>query len=434
MRILLYTRPNSEEFLRNLAREVSSDCELFEISDFKGHGDIWSGNFLNGKQDMILFDDAIHENIRLRCRLLRSLQVETAYRLIDKYSFFVHTVFEKFKPDLVLSQLPDNYCMDIIQRVALMKGIVCASMIDEFISGYSRLSLRGERIKIRESSAEEAENIIKQLTDKDYKSVYATDVGNTYHKHIKYIIRRKLIESFYYPLKKKMEGDPWNYHYNTTYYKGTHISEIVNKSIENIFVHIKDIQVDTNCIYVPLHCYPEATVDYYGDDPKYALYEDFMLDVVKNTDQSIRLLIKEHPAMYGARKISFYKKLNEMDNVVLLHPYDNSNEVLKKCKYVLVFSGSVGVEAVIRKKVLFTLTSNYYSDLSPNIHPVSRLSSELLDIEYNPFDNVIFMRNLLDGLMDCRLGDQAHLQQSDIKEMGIYVRKYYESMPLQKLN
>lgn len=434
MRILIYTRPNSEEFLQKLAREVSSDCDLFEISDFKGHGNIWAGNYLNGKQSMILFDDATHENIRLRCRFLRSLRVETAYQLIDKYSFFVHTVFENFKPDLVLSQLIDNYCMDIIQRVALMKGIVLASMTGEFISGYSRLSLRGERIKIRESSAEEAENVIKQLTSKDYKAVYATDVGNTYHKHVKYMIRRKLIESLYYPLKKKMEGDPWNYHYNTIYYKGAHISEIVNKNIENMFVHIKDIQVDANCIYLPLHCNPETTVDYYGDDPKYALYEDFMLDVVKNADQRIRLLIKEHPAMYGARKISFYKKLNAMDNVVLLHPYDNSNEVLKKCKYVLVFSGSVGVEAVIRKKILFTLTNNYYSDLSPNIHHVSRLSSELLDIDYSPFDNVIFMKNLLDGLMDCTLCDQAHLLQSDIKEMGAYIRKYYESMPLQEIN
>lgn len=434
MRILLYTRPNSEQFLTTLAKDIDPAAQLYSISDFKGHGDIWAGKYLKEKNELDLFENDIYENIRLRCRFLRSLQKDTAYRLIRKYAYFVNQVFENFKPDMVLSQLPDNYCMDVIQRLAVLKSITLISMTGEFIHGYSRLTLRGERIDVREVSREEAQKVTDELLDKMYKPFYAENLGNTYKKHIKYIVRRKLIETFYYPLKKIQEGDPWNYHYNTIYYRGKKVSDIVNKKAEKLFTHISDLQDSENYIYVPLHCYPEATVDYYGDDPQFSLYEDFMIKVASEADKEIRLLIKEHPAMYGARSIDFYQKISRIDNVTLLHPYDNSNEVLNRCKYVLVFSGSVGVEAVIRNKVIFTLTSNYYSDLSPNIYLVKKLTADLLEKEYIPYDGVQFMQDMMCGLMDGKLGGQAGLIESDTKIMSNYIKKYYEKHPKQKLN
>ena len=434
MKILLYTRPNTEIFLHRLAHAVDNSCELYEISDFKGHGDVWAGQYLNGEQKLNLFDENTHENIRLRCRFLRSLEKETAYELINKYSYFVNFVFNNFHPDMVLAQLPDNYCMDVIQRVAIKKNVFLASMVGEFIKSYSRLTLRGERVDIRKASREEAECVTKELLDKAYKPFYSKRVGNTYWRHMLYIARRKLIESFYYPLKKIVEHDPWNYHYNTLYYRGTKISDIVSKKAEDLFKHIQDLEVDDTCIYVPLHCSPEATVDYYGDDPRYALYEDFMYLIAKTADEGVRLLIKEHPAMYGARKIAFYQKMTSVKNVTLIHPYDNSNEVLNKCKFVLVFSGSIGVEAAIRDKVIFTLTSNYYSDLSPNIHLVKKITKDLLDTEYIPYDEVRFMQDMMNGLMDAKLGPQSAMDTSDTEAMGKYIRKYYESRPKQHLN
>lgn len=434
MKTLLYTRPTSEVFLRKLARAVDNSCEVYEISDFKGRGDVWAGQYLNSEQKLNLFDENTHENIRLRCRFLRSLKKEKAYKLIDKYSYFVNLVFDNFHPDMVLSQVPDNYCMDIIQRVAIEREVFLASVAESFINSYSRLTLRGERIDVRKASREEAERVTKDLLGKAYKPFYSKRLGKTYWRHMYFIVRRKLIESFYYPLKKIIENDPQNYHYNTLYYHGVKISDVVSKSAESLFKHVRDLNVDDTCIYVPLHCSPEATVDYYGDDPKYALYEEFMYHIAKTADEGIHLLIKEHPAMYGARKIAFYRKMASLKNVTLIDPYDNSNEILNKCKYVLVFSGSVGVEAAIRDKVIFTLTSNYYSDLNPNIYLVKKLTKALLNKEHIPYDCVEFMQSMMNGLMDANIGIQTALDTSDTETMGQYIRKYYERHPKQHLN
>ena len=434
MRILLYTRPNTEVFLRNLARAVDESCEMYEISDFRGHGDAWAGKYLNGNEKKVFFDKNEHENIRLRCRFLRSIEREKAYDLIDKYAFFVINIFNDFKPELVLSQLPDNYCMDIIQRIAVKQKVFLASMVETFLIGYSRLTLRGERIDIRESSRDEAERVTKELLDKTYKPYYLDRAGNTYFKHIYYVGRRKLIETFYYPLKKMVEHDRWNYHYNTLYYRRMRISDVVNRKVEKLFKHVEDICIDDTCVYVPLHCSPEATVDYYGDDPKYALYEEFMYDIAETAEKGIRLLIKEHPAMYGMRNARFYEKMASLKNVTLIHPYDNSNEILNKCKYVLVFSGSVGVEAVIRNKVIFTLTSNYYSDLSPNIYKVKKLTNDLLKIDYADYDGVKFMQDVLNGFMYAKQGPQSNMKDSDTEAMGMYIRKNYENHAEQHLN
>ncbi len=333
-----------------------------------------------------------------------------------------------------MGQLPDNYCMDIIQRIAVDNNVTIINMIGEFISGYCRMTLRGERINTRNASFDEARMVLKELLDKDYKSNYSNALGHTFKKHLYYFYRRKLIESIYYPMKKHLKNDPMNYHYNTFIFKGLRRKDVVNKDIEKLFTHIDQIVDFSKCIYIPLHCYPEATVDYYGENPAFALYEELMLRLVKESDKCVTLLIKEHPAMYGARAISFYKRLKSYGNVVLLNPYDNSNYVLSKVKYVLVFSGSVGIEAVIRNKVVYNITDNYYSDLSPNIHKIERIDNKLLNLDYIPYDNVRFMQQLLCGLMNVKMGNQSNLLSSDIAGMGKYMKEYYENHPKQILN
>ena len=434
MKILIYMRPNSELFLTNLAKAIDKDCSIYKICDFKGYGDYWCGKALYLNEKDTSFSNDIMENIRLRCRFLRSIDKELAYSLIQKYTHGIREIFNKQKPDLVLAQIPDNYCMDIIQRIAVEHGSTLIHVIGEFIKGYSRLSLRGEYIYTREATLDEAKKVVKFLLDKSYIANYAKDLGNTRLAHSKHYLRRKLIEDYYYPMVKRFKGDKYNYHFNTIYYRNTRLTDYVSDKIDALFTDLEDINFDNTCIYVPLHVYPEATVDYYGDNPKFALYEDYMVNLLAKSDPSVRLLVKEHPAMFGGRNAKFYKTLKCIKNVVLVHPYINSNLILNKVKYVLTYSGSVGIEALIRDKVVFTLIDNYYSGLSPNAHRINRIDKTLLDYKYQEYDPVVFMRDLLCGLMDAKMGNQSNLASSDIERMAFYIKRYYKSRPVQNIN
>lgn len=434
MKILLYIRPNSDDFLTRLAKVIEPNCNVIKLCDFRGYGDIWCGNFLYQSDSYgIDIPKELLEDIRLRCRFLRKQKIELAYSLIRKYSRGIRDVFEKEKPELVLAQIPDNYCMDIIQRESLSRKITVINMVGEFIKGYSRLTLRGEYIHTRNASDEEAKNVLEFLLDKNYVANYAKNLGESHKQHRKIMARRKLIETFYYPIKKLIEKDKYNYHYNTMYYKGIKIKDVISDRIDNLFIELDELELNDEYIYVPLHVYPEATVDYYGPDPQCALYEDYMVDVLSNSDPNIKLLVKEHPAMYGARPSEFYYRLSQIRNVFLVNPYTNSNMILDRVKYVLTFSGSVGVEALIRRKVVYTLINNYYSDLSPNARKIERITDDLVKVEYEEYDNIVFMKALLEGLMDAQLGGQSTLSDSEIDKMGKIMRNYYYTRPVQEI-
>lgn len=57
---------------------------------------------------------------------------------------------------------------------------------------------------------------------------------------------------------------------------------------------------------------------------------------------------------------------------------DRSNELLNMVDNVLVDTGTVGVEALLRGKRVISLSDNYYSDLHPNIVRSGSVTREVL--------------------------------------------------------
>jgi hypothetical protein len=179
-----------------------------------------------------------------------------------------------------------------------------------------------------------------------------------------------------------------------------------------------------NSVYMPLHFAPEATVDYWVDNPAYAYQEDTILRLAEETPAHIRLLIKEHPAMYLRRQIDFYEKLRSFSNVALIHPYESSNSLLNKVDNVLVFTGSVGVEALLRNKRVTTLSQNYYSDLHPNIFKVAKLTDEALNKELQAYPKETFIHDILQGLFKAKFYNDKSMFSSDMDSMSSNLKEY----------
>lgn len=415
---LIYIRPWSKDFYVKIASDVYDNYGYLTISEFKGISDIWLDKGLYMNEFSYPLDVITINEIYLRCRFLRTLPIEKATLLIKKMYGYIEYIFDSYEIETCIGSLVDNYTLDILERICCNKNIRYISMVPHFFNGYTRFSSRGERFNyIREVNEHEIQNVLMEITDISYKPKFELNVEKTYFSALYYYYRERMKSIFFF-LIKHITNDRYNYHYNSLMLKKSR-KNYVSKEIKNLFIKLKDIDLldSSSAVYLPLHFTPEATVDYWTDEPQDALYEDTILNIIFNSDDSIRFYVKEHPAMYMKRDRDFYCKLLKRKNTFLVHPYENSNELLENINFVFVTTGSVGVEALVRNKIVFTNTANYYSDIHPNIYLKKYISLEDLKIKLIDYDNKILIRRILETMFQGKFFNNWNIMDSDISLM-----------------
>lgn len=76
------------------------------------------------------------------------------------------------------------------------------------------------------------------------------------------------------------------------------------------------------------------------------------------------LVVKEHPAMAGLRPVSQYKKLKEVDNIILANPFERNQTFLENCSHVVTQAGTIAIEAAIHEKPCTCLGLTEFSRLT----------------------------------------------------------------------
>lgn len=379
MNVLIYSRPWNNKENKFIVKKIFPNAKTLIISDFKSVGDVWIGQWHYKSCSQSIFTDTEIEAIIKRCRFLRSLHYNIAKKLVNNVSYYVYQLVCDENFDFLYSQVVDCYTMDIIFRIFKKRNIPIISLINSFIQGYSRLTLYGETVKCRDNiSKEEVENIIHMLNNIEYKPNFKLNKNKKKIELILYFYRRKIIQNIIFPLIKLLQNDKYNYHYNTIEFHKKNIKNYIPEYLNQCFCNIEQYVFHNTDIYVPLHYTPEATVDYWCDNINHIDYEKFILNFIKNSSPNLRFFVKEHPAKYGKRDVSFYDELIKLKNVYLVHPYDNSNSLLEKIPNVLVTTGSVGIEAIIRGKHVFCTSKNYYSDIA-GLTIVKFLNQEIIE-------------------------------------------------------
>lgn len=402
MKVLIYLRPKAEDFFLRVAKGVFIEPKIVTYSDYNHIADHWAGKYIYSEK----YDGENQEfeseaaDIIPRCRTLRKMDPNLAYKLARRYWNGMEEFFSQNHFDYLLTIPVDCYSLDILCRIAEKNGVKIISFIGSPFAGHAKLTVRGEFRKVRNKVPEsDVQKFVEMMTQTSYLS--PSEIRNVRKNHwsiYKYHIRRKLIEYLYYPLHKAKERDPWNYHYNIYEVKGTPLKHKYNRQFEKKFTHIDELKIDPkSTVYYPMHLIPEATTDYWCEDIKVAHYDQFVLNMVAQSEQGITFIIKEHPAMYGRRLLSFYDKLNSLPNVILLHPMDRSNNLLLEVENVVVDNGTVGIEALMRGKRVLCLSDNYYCRFHPNAFRVDRVTQDALKLPLHDYDNYEFMRTLLEG-------------------------------------
>lgn len=402
MSVLVFERKVSKGFYRSLAEKVCPRARIVSLSDFRNVASNWVGDYIyNSRYDRPNeLCDRFSDEIIARCRFLRFLPRSKAELLSRRVCNGIEELFDAEEFDAVFQGMVDNYTLDIVERIANSRGVPVVSFCGHFFPGYFRITTRGEFNELRSDvSNDEVRSVKSAVIKPDYRPSFELMAEKSPSELRKIYYRRKFIEELYYPFMKLAERDGDNYHYNTLLLREGGRSRISKSRYEGFFAEASLRNIDlSETVYLPLHMIPEATTDYWCRDVSQVRYEEAVLEFIRKSDRSVVILVKEHPSMDGWRDPSFYKKLMQFDNVVLLPPHLNSNGVVDMVDAVVVHTGSVGVEALMRGKKAYCLTENYYSSLHPNAIRVDRVTLEMLRSEPDRYSCDLFVSDLLKGL------------------------------------
>jgi len=365
-RIMCHVGPWSLKHYCFIAKELAPGATVSVVS---GHPKCDQAGFFNRYLQILEQEkrgramDATQEDfdIILRCRLLRTISKDDAVRHLSAARRAIGEVLDAHQPELILSETIDSYVMDALFAEAKSRRIPFIGLVPTFISGYFRVSARGEYVPSRDVSDAEADKVLDRLLQKSYRPDF---IKSSDRKLLLYAAGRwlrNLVKVPYFVVKRLNRLERFNYHNWAT----LHVSRDWMHPIPALFVGSNDWRdrigkSEKPVIYVPLQMFPEATVDYWCEDLEAVNYHAYLLRLLEHLGHHFTLLVKEHPNVLGYRNPRLYRQLIALPSVVLAQTAANSHDLIEAANAVLVWTGSVGFEAAIRGKPVLTTCRPYY--------------------------------------------------------------------------
>ena len=342
------------------------------ISEYKKDADI-TINFSNYKASDISTDDydiienTINiDNVIKRCRGLRAISLHEARVLVFKCSkYFIN--FYKSNPSLkvIIAGTVDNYVMDIMFQFAKFYSVNCVGITDFFLyPNYKLVTNYGEANDFHEPTNKEVESVLNQLLQKK-ESPLAISKLRAYKNAFKYLISYYYRYIFRYICRYKLAGN-LGYEFRfapffKNFYKLNQL--LLSNRYYDAFDKKTIASKRKKSVYIPLHWYPEATIDYWTDNSDKANYYESLFKVISFFyDKGIDVILKEHPAFFLCREIPTYRALKEFTNVTILDPFVKTQDLFDVIDNIVVWNGSTGVEALMLDKNIYCTTESYYSN------------------------------------------------------------------------
>lgn len=136
---------------------------------------------------------------------------------------------------------------------------------------------------------------------------------------------------------------------------------ILDKSVS--FLAYEEFEEVKPFLFYPLHFEPEVSLQVFGKPFQNQI--EVVRNLALNVPVGMTVLVKEHPRSLGFRKKSYYQKLLDIPNVMLVDPFLPAVQVVRESEAVAVVSGTIGFEAAVCKKPVIVLGITPY-ELLPN--------------------------------------------------------------------
>lgn len=124
-------------------------------------------------------------------------------------------------------------------------------------------------------------------------------------------------------------------------------------------------QTKKKYIFLPLHAEPEVSLSVYAR--RYSNQVEFVRQVSLSLPYEYELIVKDHPRNFGKRSKHFFREISSIPNVRLLKPSVNSLSAIDASEGVVMLSGFVGFEAILRQKPVYCFGRSILSNFSKHI-------------------------------------------------------------------
>lgn len=132
----------------------------------------------------------------------------------------------------------------------------------------------------------------------------------------------------------------------------------------------------------PLHFSPESSIN---TPAPYFIDQLRVIDKIL-LETNIPLVIREHPAVYGKRPLSFYREIKKRPNLYFSSRIENYDELLSSAEKIYSVTGTVSIEAFMKNKPYELLGENLLTSF------IQETESSLLDLEIDK--RILFISTL----------------------------------------
>src|SRR3989344_1462929 len=303
---------------------------------------------------------------------------DNSIEIVSQLYQFIDFVFKTEKPKYIVSSLPSNIFSEIIYYFCEKNNISYLGFIGSRIKGQidifdlkytcSRYKKSFEKIRYNDLSNKEhefAKNFVLDFIT--HKKIPSYEKKPSAYKPItslkRYIKREKEILKYilkYYSIRKCVKQFDYEseavfkHHLIYIWYAIKRYFRIL--TFKNIFDKVND---KDKFFLFPLHIQPEASTSVL------ATYFSDQINSAKNAAFSLpfgyKLYVREHPSSIGYNTKSFYKKLKQIPNIVLISTKENMEDLIKKSQGVVTLTSTVGMETALIGKHSYILGNVFYT-------------------------------------------------------------------------
>lgn len=133
----------------------------------------------------------------------------------------------------------------------------------------------------------------------------------------------------------------------------------VARKIKSIWLrNYYDISADEQYLLYPLHFHPESSTSILAG--AYLNEYEVIRNMAFNMPEGVFIYIKDHKSAYGFPSLDFYNNLKKLPNVRVIHPNENTKELIRKSLGVVTLTSTVGYEALLMGKRVFLFGTVFY--------------------------------------------------------------------------
>lgn len=300
------------------------------------------------------------------CRFVSSFEHRRALRVLETGFRLMERIFDRARPDAVLSDGVACTMSYIQYVIAQKRGIpfltVAAARtngrfyiirnnrdryerVEEIFEGYKRHGLPREQ-------RERAEAFVAEFRANATKPRYFLEQAT--YPRIDLQAGRTLLRVI-----EHAREDPHNYILVRPAQAVASRVQRIAKAVLADRKHFEEPVEGERFVFFPLHDQPEMTT---------LVLAPFHIDqvaLIENIAKSLPidhlLYVKEHKASLGRRAWGYYERIRRIPNVRLISPYWDSHDLIKRSSAVCVISSTVGWETLLYEKPLVTFGEVFYN-------------------------------------------------------------------------